>query len=244
MDENLSGREVKQAQAAPDLDAKVLAALLAHPSRKLRDDGVTSYSLNAYQEIAEACGVTPARVSEVARKNGIRRKAENAEPKPHIGKASQSAKSKAKLSKPERELLCDGIAKGFGAIYGIVAQVRDESHWMLEQDEGEEIAGDLLDAVDTLEGSKAYEEVIVALSKVLPWGLLGATIWRITEPRIAESRSKRAQARTAKAVGSSAAAYNGVVSGSESSGTGHQDAGHFTREADELSALSDFETAG
>ncbi len=217
MDENLSSREVKQAQAAPDLETKVLAAINAHPSKKRRDDGSFSFSRKAYDEIAQQCGVAPEQVSRIALKAGIVRRPtvakEEPEPKPHIGAAAKAVKTKQ--LKAQNAQIITLFAVGFHSLYSVIGQF-DGKHWELEEDEADDLAGALKQALDTLEGEE-YERAIQLLSKAAPWAALGAAVWSVTRPRLEQSRANRATAKAAASAGSGGTNHRRAIGGGEDS---------------------------
>lgn len=221
MAKSVSGGEVKQSvpQDTAELEAKILAAVKAHPSRKQRDDGSNSFSANAYQDIAKELGTSADYVGVVARRAGIVRRPtaakEDAEPKPNIGAAAKAVRTKN--LKAQNAQIITLFAVGFHSLYSVVAQF-DGKHWELEEDEADDLAGALKQALDTLEGEE-YERAIQLLSKAAPWAALGAAVWAVTRPRVEESRTNRATAKVVDAARRSGTNNLRVIGGGENSGT-------------------------
>jgi hypothetical protein len=221
----------------PAFEGAVLAAIRSHPSMKQKPDGSFSFSLQAYNEIGAKFGITNDKVSIIAQRNGIVRRASSGpgpapDGVPIIGKSTEPKKKTDKLKNAQIVTL---FAVGFHSLYSLIAQFEGK-HWELREDEADDAAGELKRALDTLEGED-YEKAIALLSRAAPWASLGVCLWTITKPRLERTRTDKA---TRKHVEST----RGLGPDPGGGPRGPQDTGPHAQAHDGFFAVGDYEEIG
>jgi len=180
-----------------------------------------------YSDIAKHFKIAAQQVSRIAIRNGVRRRMERGsepEPRPFVGspgaKAAGEKAAATRMSKAKDAQIVTLFAVAFESLYSIIGQFEGK-HWQLEEDESDDLAKALKDALDTLEGEE-YERAITFLSRVSPWASLGAALWVVTKPRIEQSTRERATREAAERDRRERATTFGVIRGGQNPGVDEQ----------------------